>query len=273
MAFSRWIPVSIFFRLLPVLLLSVCSVNADHTPQHAKFEWGVGMVAFTTPDYRGASQHDNYLLPFPYLKYRGERLRVDDGIEGRLFKSPDLLLSISGNGSFPSSNDNPEREGMDELDATVEFGPSLEYRLLHTPTNSIWLELPLRFAFSIGDEIGDIGKVLHPRLAWRRPALGKEDWKLRLAGGPLFADEDNHSYYYGVEEHESTANRPVYNAKSGYSGFRIDFSYSRRIDNLWLGGFIRHDDIRNSVFEDSPLVTTSSNWMAGIGIAWIISEI
>lgn len=258
--------------LIPLLALSLPSA-ADHAPDHAKFEWGLGIAALSLPDFRGSSHDQQQLLPLPYIKYRGERLRVDDGIEGQLFKTPDLLLSVSGNGSLPSSDDNTERAGMPELEATVEFGPSLEYRLRYDDETSLWLELPLRVALNVEDSFNSIGEVFHPRLAWRKPALDKYDWKLRLAGGPLFADADYHGYYYNVTSAQSTATRPAFTAGDGYSGIRVDFTYSRRIDHLWFGGFLRFDSLRGSEIEDSPLVTTSSNWTAGVGLAWVFSEL
>lgn len=255
-----------------IFLLFISPVRADHVPGHSTLELGVGLVSLTIPDYRGSSEYQSLVLPFPYLKYRGHRLRVDDGIEGRFFDTPDLLLSISGNGSLPSSEDNKTREGMDELDVTVELGPSLEYRIRYDDHSSLWLELPLRYAMTINSELDSIGHVFHPRLAWRKPALDKEDWKLRVAGGPLYADSTYHGYYYNVKDSESSSTRPAYQADSGYSGFRTDFSFSRRIDTFWFGGFIRYDSLNDSEIEDSPLVTEKTNWLAGVSFAWVISE-
>ncbi len=255
-----------------LLLIFSLPLAADHVPGHAKLEWGVGMVGLSLPDFRGSSVDQQKLLPFPYLKYRGERLRVDDGIEGRLFKTPDLLLSVSGNGSLPSSDDSNERAGMEPLDAVVELGPSLEYRIRHDRTTSLWLELPVRFALNVEDDFDSIGEVFHPRLAWRKPAPTKFGWKLRFAGGPLFADSDWHGYYYNVKPGEVTATRPAYSADGGYSGMRFDFSYSRRIDKLWFGGFVRYDSLSGSEIENSPLVTTNDNLSAGFGLGWVISE-
>lgn len=275
MTYSHWIrlPNNLYLRLLAIpLLMLALAAEADHYPGHAKLEWGVGLVQVSMPEYRGSSYRNDQLVPFPYVKYRGDKLIIDDGIEGRLFKTPDILLSISGNGSLPSSNKNSERSGMDNLDATLEFGPSLEIRLRSDDDSSIWLELPLRFAASIGRDIRTIGETFHPRLAWRWPAKQKENWKLRFAGGPLYADADYHGYFYNVDSSEVTANRAEYTADAGYSGMRLDFTYSRRIQEWWLGGFVRYDNLDQSVIEDSPLVTNNSSWTAGISLAYIISE-
>ncbi|MCK4708682.1 MAG: MipA/OmpV family protein [Gammaproteobacteria bacterium] len=260
-------------KLLPALLLLVSfSAYADHVPGHAKLELGAGLFLLSAPDFIGSTSTQTQLLPFPFIKYRGERFSIDDGVEARLLKTPDLLLSISGNGTLPSSSGNAEREGMDILDATAEFGPSLEYRLTHNEDTSIWLEIPLRFAFSIGENTGYIGQVFNPKVAWRRPGHNKYDWKLRLATGLLYSDADYHSYYYNVTEKDALPDRPVYTADKGYTGSRTEFTYSRRFDKLWLGGFVRYDNLNSSVIEDSPLVSVSSNWTAGIALAWIFFE-
>lgn len=245
---------------------------ADHVPGHAKLEWGPAVALISTPDYLGSRNSQTYLVPFPYIKYRGKILRIDDGVEARLLRKPDLVLSISGNGNLASPAKNDEREGMDKLDASVEFGPSLEYRLLDNTDNSLWFELPLRFAVTVGKNVAPIGKVITPRLAWRKPAIGKYDWKLRLAAGPIYADKDFLDHVYAVAPSEVTATRSAYSAQSGYNGFRIDFTYSRRIGKYWLGGFIRHDNLAGSVIEDSPLVSQTQNLTAGVSLAWVISE-
>ncbi len=161
---------------------------------------------------------------------------------------------------------------MDKLDASVELGPSLEYRLTHDEDTSVWLEIPLRLAFSIGENTGYIGQIFNPKIAWRKPAKHKFDWKLRLAAGPLYTDADFNAYYYDVLQDDVTAQRPAFTTGEGYSGFRTDFTYSRRIGKYWLGGFIRNDNISNSVIEDSPLVSESNNWTAGIALAYVFSD-
>jgi MipA family protein len=259
-----------FRALLIIFSLSLTSnAQAEELP---KLELGIGLVQLSMPEFRGSAEQHNQLVLFPYVKYRGDKLRVDDGVEGRLFKTPDLLLSVSGNGSLPSSNKNSERAGMKDLDATLEFGPSLELRLRSDAETSLWLELPLRFATAVGKNIKAIGYTFHPRLAWRKPERQKEDWKLRLAGGPLFADQKYHSYFYDVDSSEVTANRSAYSAESGYSGSRLDFTFSRRIQKWWLGGFARYDDLNGSVIEDSPLVSQTHNWTLGISLAYVLYE-
>jgi outer membrane protein len=258
--------------LLLCALLLPAGLHADHVPGHAKFEWGIGMAALSHPDFRGSSNNQNGLLPLPYIRYRGDRLRVEDGIEGRLFKTPDLLLSVSGNGTPRSDKNNPERVGMDRLDATMELGPSLEYRVDHDDHSSLWFELPLRYAFNLEKSLDSVGRVLHPRLAWRWPAQRKYDWKLNFSAGPLFADASYLGYRYNVTPAEVTPTRAAYTASDGYAGMRADYTYSRRIDRMWFGGFVRFDSIEGSSIADSPLVTRDNNLTIGLGLAWVFDE-
>jgi outer membrane scaffolding protein for murein synthesis (MipA/OmpV family) len=75
-----------------------------------------------------------------------------------------------------------------------------------------------------------------------------------------------------VDADEVTPTRTEYHSEDGYSGYRADFTFSRRIDRWWLGGFIRYDSLQDSVVTDSPLVTANETLMAGISLVWIIGE-
>lgn len=259
-------------NILLLLWLISFPLFADHVPGHAKLEYGLGLGTINFPDYRGSTHYQTQTFPLPYIRYRGKRLRVEEGVEGRIFETPRLLLALSGNGSLPSADDNPDRQGMAVLETTIELGPSLEYRITETQTTSLWLELPLRFALNVEDNFDSIGSIFHPRLAWRKPALGKYDWKLGMTGGPLYADENYNGYYYNVKDSEVTPTREAFTAGDGYAGYRFDFTFSRRIQKTWFGGFVRYDSLSGSDLEDSSLVTTSSNWTAGLGLSWVFSE-
>jgi hypothetical protein len=131
----------------------------------------------------------------PYIKYRGERLRVDEGAQGVIFESEDLLLTLSGNLSLPADDDTPEREGMDELEAIIEIGPAINYRFYRLQDSAWWIDLPLRYAYTVDGELENIGWIFQPRLSWRKPAIRLGEWKLRLNFGPLYASEDHHAYW------------------------------------------------------------------------------
>lgn len=253
-----------------ILLLAVPPVFADDH-KLPKLELGVSLGALNIPDYRGSRHSSTLIFPLPYIKYRGEQLKVDEGVQGIFFDSKDLVVSISGNGTLPVDDDNPERVGMAELDATLEIGPSLDYRLTHGE-GQWWIELPLRLAFTLNSDFEHIGQVFQPRLVWRKPARRLYEWKLRAAFGPIYATGEFHDYYYRVNADEVLVDRPAYDADGGFSGVRGSFTYSKRFGEFWLGGFVRYDSLSDAVVEDSPLVSESSAWMAGIAFGWIFSD-
>ncbi len=237
-----------------------------------RLELGAGLVGLAAPDYRGSRDDSSYLILAPYIKYRGERVRVDEGAQGVLIERPDLLLTLSGNLSLPADEDTSEREGMDELEPIVEIGPSLNYRFHEYAASAWWIDLPLRFAYTIDGDLDSIGYVFQPRLSWRRPARALGDWKLRFNFGPVYSSEAHHEYYYSVAPADAIAGRPAYNADGGYSGLRTEFTWSRRFGAYWFGGFLRYDSLRDAEIEDSPLVSETDAWMAGLGWAWVFFE-
>jgi len=59
-----------------IVLLAGAIVLPAHAELRPEWEFGIGATAFTFPDYRGSDESRGYLLPFPYLIYRGDVLRV-----------------------------------------------------------------------------------------------------------------------------------------------------------------------------------------------------
>src|SRR4030042_1849052 len=95
------------------------------------WELGVGAGLLYIPDYRGSNESRFYVLPYPYVVYRGDILKVDkQKISGQVFKTDRVLLDISFYGSVPVDSDkNSARAGMEDLDPTFEIGPALEFTL------------------------------------------------------------------------------------------------------------------------------------------------
>ena len=239
------------------------------------WEVGAGLFPSTFPAYRGAEDQVYYLLPFPYLVYRGDYLRVDrEGLRARLFDTDRVQLNISLNASPPAnSDDSKARDGMPDLDPTVEIGPSLNILLARmTDKHKLKLRLPVRSV--IATDLGgteQAGWITYPHLE-----LGSEDvfggWNSALSLGPLFGSGKFHAYYYAVDPQYATATRPAYLASGGYSGTQALATLSRRFNRVWMGGFIRYDNLSGAKFENSPLLETDHSLMAGIAIAWIFKQ-
>lgn len=254
---------------LLLLLFTTSAIAQDALP---RLELGASILALSAPDYRGAGSDSSYFIPIPYIKYRGDRLRVDEGAQGIFVNTDDLLITLSGNITLAVDDDTPERDGMDELDAILEIGPSFNYRFYRMENSAWWLDLPLRFAYTIDSDFEHIGQVFQPRLSWRKPATRLGEWKLRFNFGPLYASNEHHEYFYSVRATEATATRPAFDADGGFSGLRTEFTYSKRFGQYWLGGFVRYDNLRDAEIEDSPLVVETESWVTGIALGWIFHE-
>ena len=259
-------------KILVSLLLLMLTTSVIAENGLPRLELGASLFALSTPDYRGSRSESSYLIPIPYFKFRGDRVRVDDGAQGIFMKTDDLLITLSGNLSPPVDDDISEREGMDQLEAIAEIGPSFNYRLHKMPRSAWWLDLPLRFAMTIEGGFEQIGQIFQPRLSWRQPAKFIGDWKLRFNIGPLYASEKYHEYFYSVSTEDVTSSRPAYDADGGFSGLRSEFTYSKRFGKIWLGGFVRYDSLDNSEVEDSPLILEETSWTGGIALGWVFYE-
>jgi outer membrane scaffolding protein for murein synthesis (MipA/OmpV family) len=239
------------------------------------WELGAGVALLRLPDYRGSDEYRFYVLPFPYLIYRGDILRVDrERISGRIFKTDRLLLDISVYGSVPvDSSKNSARSGMPDLDPTFEIGPSLEIKLLENKQDhyKFSANLPVRAVFAVSSSsLYREGFVFSPRLNFQKDDLiPKTGLNLGISAGPIFATSDYHSYYYSVDPEFATASRPAYSAGSGYSGSRITVGLDKSYKQLIFNTFVSLDFLQGAVFEDSPLVKTKYSVMWGFAVSWI----
>jgi outer membrane scaffolding protein for murein synthesis (MipA/OmpV family) len=241
------------------------------------WEYGLGVSAVTFPDYRGSDRQRAYLLPLPYLVYRGEILKADrNGLRGVFFDSDRVEFNLSLSASVPVDSDGSKaRRGMDDLKPTVEIGPSLDINLWRSAdaARKLDLRLPLRVATTVGGKPRDVGLVFSPRVNLDvRDPLGFSGWNLGLLTGPIFADRRNNAYYYDVPAADATATRPAYASSGGYAGTQFVGALSKRFPGYWVGAFARYDTLAGAAFDDSPLVERKSVWAAGIGISWILGE-
>jgi outer membrane scaffolding protein for murein synthesis (MipA/OmpV family) len=260
-----------------MLLLAGLGAGAACAAEKPLWELGIGMSALTFPDYRGSDESSLFVIPFPYVVYRGTFLKADkDGIRGAFFDSDRVELNGSVGASVPvSSSNNRARQGMPDLQPTVEFGPSLDLNLWRTQDRryKLDLRLPVRAAVTVLGGMDYAGWEFSPRLALDvNDVAGHAGWNLGLLAGPMYGSERSHEYFYSVAPRYATADRPAYDAKAGYAGSQFLVSVSRRYPKYWLGAFARWDSLNGAVFADSPLVRSENYFAAGVGIAWILRE-
>jgi len=262
---------------LAMLLLAGLSAGHAFAAEKPLWELGVGVSALSFPDYRGSDESSLYFLPFPYVVYRGTFLKADkDGIRGAFFDSDRVELNVSVGASVPvKSDDNSARQGMPDLQPTVEFGPSLDLTLWrnHDRRYKLDLRLPVRAAVTVMGGVDYAGWEFSPRLALDiDDVAGLAGWNLGLLAGPMYGSERSHDYFYSVAPQYATAERPVFDADAGYAGSQFLVSVSKRYSKIWLGAFARWDSLDGAVFADSPLVKRENYFAAGVGIAWILRE-
>jgi len=241
------------------------------------WEAGVGVGAVDFPDYRGASQSRLYALPVPYFVYRGKFLQADRrGVRGVFLDTERVDLNMSVGASLPvDSSRNRAREGMPNLRPTVEFGPSLEFRLWEDDDRlaRVDLRMPLRGAVTLERSPRFVGGEFFPHLnldlldPW-----GHAGWNLGLAAGPVFTDGRYNRYFYEVPAQYATAARPAYTTGAGFAGTQFVVGLSKRYPKFWVGAFARYDRLNGARFEASPLVTSKGYFAAGFGISWIVGE-
>ncbi len=256
---------------------AVTRSGAGRVEEGPVWEAGIGVTALTLPDYRGSEKSRSYLLPLPYLVYRGPRFSVDrGGLRAELLDKGRLELDFSVNLSVPVRSDgNPARAGMPDLRPALEIGPQLLADLWASPGGraKLQLQLPLRYAFALSTDTRDAGFIFHPRLGLDVTDFGGyRGLNAGLVVGPMFATERQHDYFYTVDPQYATATRPAYQARGGYSGMQLTMSLSKRFPKYWFGAFVRTDWLDGAVFEDSPLVTRKTTVAAGIAISWIFAE-
>ena len=250
-------------------------VDAGLNPGSQKPLWelGLGVAGLRLPDYRGSDQSRGYLLPLPYIVYRGTWLKADrDGARALLLDTQRVKVDVSVAASTPTrSSDNTAREGMPNLPAVGEIGPNLNYTIARSVANR-WrldLRLPLRAAVTLQRSPEFIGTTFSPHLNLDLAGVAG-GWNLGLLTGPLFADRKYHEHFYGVDPAYATSTRPAYQAHGGSAGWQALAATSRRFGNTWVGAFVRYDSLRGASFEDSPLVRSRSAVTAGFGVSWIL---
>jgi outer membrane scaffolding protein for murein synthesis (MipA/OmpV family) len=256
-------------------LMIGCTARAELLPL---WEGGAGVGVINFPDYRGSDERQIYVLPVPYLVYHGEVLKVDrESLRGRLFRRDNVILDISLNGSVPvKSGENKAREGMPDLDPSVEIGPALNITLGRSDNGKFKLDfrLPVRAVIASDfSHVTHVGWITQPNLSVDVvDPFGFSGWKLGLVAGPLFADQRYHNYFYGVADAFATPERPAYEAPGGYSGSQFITALSKRYPNFWVGGFLKWDTLQGAVFENSPLVKRKEFFTGGFAVSWIFSE-
>jgi outer membrane scaffolding protein for murein synthesis (MipA/OmpV family) len=259
-----------------VAVLAALACSTGEAEERPLWELGMGVSVLALPDYRGADQGRSWVLPVPYLVYRGEVFKADrKGVRGELLGVERMTLQLSVAASLPvDSGRNDARSGMPDLKPSLEFGPAVEFTLWREGERDLLqLRLPLRAAFTLESSSRSVGWVATPNLNLDLPGRGAlAGWNFGVLAGPVFGDRRQHEYFYSVAPQFATSQRPAYGAHGGYAGLFSIVSLSRRFDGYWVGAFLRADTLRGAVFKGSPLVRSDAYVAGGVAIAWILGK-
>jgi len=265
----------VIVALLVISFFSPVMASGEEKPL---WEVGVGAAFLQMPDYRGSNESRLYLLPYPYLVYRGDILKVDEHrISGQIFKTDRVLLDFSGYGAVPvESDDNASRKDMPDLDPTFELGPALRIKLWKNEEakSKMDVSLPVRAFFSTDfSSVRHEGWVFSPRIDFTKDDLiAGTGLNLGISAGPMFADSGYHDYYYTVEHKYAKAWRPEYSAGGGYSGSTLTVGLSKQYKQLVFNAFVSADFLQGADFENSPMVKRETTIMSGFNVSWIIFQ-
>lgn len=258
------------------ILVALCFLAA--LPVNAGLEVGIGGVATSVPHYIGSDESETYYLPFPYLRYRSDKVTIDrDMIQGNMWSSGDWSLELSLAGSVKVDSDKSKaRSGMDDLDFIIEVGPAMHYFFMgdRKADNAMFLEFPVRFATSTDfTELAYQGVTFNPRLILRRGYMINEyQVRPQISLGLRSGDQGIHDYFYGVDSKFATAERSEYRGEGGYGGMQFNYSTVVLWGNWLTAGFMRYVNSNGAAFENSSLVKQDDNWIVGFAIAYLFAD-
>ncbi len=259
------------------------AVSAPRTGFTGRPRWevGVGGGYLESYDYPGSSDPNERAIALPFAIYRGPVLRLGDGgVRAMAIERPRLQLSVSIGGSLSSSTEaDGVRAGMPDLDYLFEFGPRLRLLLADRPTGgggrfqastSLAVRGVLSTDLSDVDGRGALGEI-GVTVAQRRIRGSRFDL---IAGfDAKFAGSELQSYFYEVEPRFATAERPAYDAGSGYLGAGISLGLAfRPTPRVRLFAGVAHDRYDGAANEDSPLYETDSATAVAVGFAWTVFQ-
>ena len=234
------------------------------------WEAGLGIGVLRLPDYRGSDQSRTWVLPVPYIAYRGDILKADrEGARAVLLDTERVDFDVSVAATAPTrSEDNTARQGMPDLAATFEIGPNLNATLARGSGWKLQLRAPVRAALTIESHPQMVGWLASPNLNLDTKI---NDWNASLLGGPVFGSRTFNGYYFDVAPEFTTSTRPAYRAPGGFGGWRLLASTSRRLGSWWMGAFATADTVRGAVYDNSPLVRKHGTLAVGFAVSYVFA--
>jgi hypothetical protein len=245
--------------------------------------WGLRLVAFgqSFPAYPSSSSQNITMLPIPYPVYRGKILRFGEDMDtianSQLVSGNRVKLSLGVSASFPEDSDKLSgRAGMPDLDFLVEAGPELKLTLSGSADDDreLLLSLQARGAVSMdGFDATGRGFVFKPELEYLHRHFVDSKTELRFRVAPTWGTSDYANFFYGVDPGFATADRPSFDAASGYLNTEILVGVNRQISSrLEFRGSVRLWANKGSANNASPLYQRDYDRGIRLAIFWTVWE-
>jgi len=275
---SRFTSLLIIFLAAAAPALGENSTAQTTAEQEEELEplWEVALASYirSGPAYPASEETQTDVIPLPFPIYRGKFLRVGDSnekpITARMFRRDRIKLDLDFGLNLPvDSDDIDAREGMDDLDLLFEIGPELELQFVENLPGEFFLGLQFRGAWSF-DAVNPEwrGTVYSAEFKHEYP---RRDTKTKLVTRltPEYANTPYMRFFYGVANEFATPDRPAYDAKGGYLGTRLNFSFRHQLSKQFeLRTGMRFGFYHGAKNEDSPLFTTKTTEEVYFAFLW-----
>lgn len=257
---------------LPLLLL----VNTTFVKAERLFEFGAGAFAFTVPEYAGAKESKDYVVPLPYFYYQDDNIKVDrEGLLSSLWHTSNWYLDFSASAHIPvKSEDIVIRSNMPDIDWTFQLGPALKYYFRGSPKSDVKtvVEFYGRKAvvtdFSYLNDAGwQYGLSVTNQTVIPGFLHGNVRWQNRATIN--YASHKFHALYYDIDTSFVDPQRTAYQSDSGYHSTTFSTGLTYRNGQWWLASFLLYRDMNGAKNEGSALLEKTENIAAGFGVAWI----
>jgi hypothetical protein len=263
-------------KAIYTFLFCLFSINASAI-EKPLIEGGIFFGHGGLADYPASDEYRYRTLPFPYFNYYGDFLRSENegGTRLRFIKDPNFDLDLSFGGSFPTeTNNNTARSGMPNLDWTLEVGPRLLYYFYRdSEKGNVRLGIPLRASFVTDFQTTrHLGYLFSPTFQIDKYKFLTENLNVYFILTLNYLTEGEADYFYEIDQKYATAQRPAYDAKSGF--LSSDWSVSGKYEwnkKIFLAG-VQYSDFSNSANRDSYLHRTDSSLSYFIGFGFIFFE-
>jgi outer membrane protein len=245
-------------------------------PKDEKALWEMALAGYSRygPAYPASDEYQLDVVPLPFPIYRGKFLRVGDDkdkpITTRIFRRDRIKLDLDFGLNLPvDSEDIDAREDMPDLDLLLEAGPELEFQFVENLPGDFFFALQTRAALSFdGLDTTWRGMIYSTEFKYILP-FNDDQTKLNVRLTPEIASNDYMDFFYGVAPEFATADRPAYEASSGYLGTRLRFTIGHEISKKFeIRSGIRVGFYQGAKNRDSPLFTTDNTGEVFFAFLW-----